>query len=676
MAETLRTLDAELVTRTQVDSSGLTGALVPVLIAGLLCTTPIADLGTALAGSFVEDAIVNGVTTKAPSQNAVYDALALKADASALSSYLTSANAIATYQPLDADLTSWSAVARASGFDAWAASPSSSNLGSLLTDKTGTGVNVFATSPTLVTPVLGVAEATSVNKVAFTAPATSATLTIADGKTLTASNTLTFTGTDGSTLNVGTGGALGTAAYVSTGTSGATIPLLNGVNVHSAANTFTGIDGTTGGAVTISNGAPALIMYENDAAADEKYWRILASGGDLFIGGVNDAYTVGFTPIIITRAAGVASAITLTATQVKVTPSVGSGSEPTDAAFVIQAPGASNSGPYAVIQSTSASPAVGDVWGLRYFGKDSAANDQVYGSVNCAIVDPTSTTEDSELRLATMIAGTFANRLVLGATATFGVPISLPSGIATLDVLNLSNTTGQIRHTGTGDTFFDVGAGTGTAKALYFRTSSSYANLLSVSGAGLLTVYAGVTAGGGRSFFSATGEPYAVGLRYTSSGAYAYIGASNSASNPNVVISNTSGSAIITALDGRTVRFDGYGAGTLVTDSSGNITASSDAELKTIKAPFTRGLVALRLMDAPVIYNWNELSGFDQTCEYVGFTAQGVHKGIPEAIGIGQNGMLTLQERPILAAHHNAILELEDRISALQEEVNELKLAA
>lgn len=42
-------------------------------------------------------------------------------------------------------------------------------------------------------------------------------LTIAAAKTLTVSNTLTFTGTDGSTLNVGTGGTLGTSAYITLG---------------------------------------------------------------------------------------------------------------------------------------------------------------------------------------------------------------------------------------------------------------------------------------------------------------------------------------------------------------------------------------------------------------------------------------------------------------------------
>jgi hypothetical protein len=43
------------------------------------------------------------------------------------------------------------------------ATPSSANLASAVTDETGTGVLVFATSPTLVTPVLGAATATSIN---------------------------------------------------------------------------------------------------------------------------------------------------------------------------------------------------------------------------------------------------------------------------------------------------------------------------------------------------------------------------------------------------------------------------------------------------------------------------------------------------------------------------------
>lgn len=55
----------------------------------------------------------------------------------ALTSDLTSG-----YQPLDADLTSWAAITRASGFDTFVATPSSANFASLLTDETGTAGTV------------------------------------------------------------------------------------------------------------------------------------------------------------------------------------------------------------------------------------------------------------------------------------------------------------------------------------------------------------------------------------------------------------------------------------------------------------------------------------------------------------------------------------------------------
>lgn len=62
-----------------------------------------------------------------------------------------------------------------------------------------TWANLFK-SPTLITPVLGVATATSVNKITITAPATGATITLLDGKTFTVNNTLTLAGTDGTTI--------------------------------------------------------------------------------------------------------------------------------------------------------------------------------------------------------------------------------------------------------------------------------------------------------------------------------------------------------------------------------------------------------------------------------------------------------------------------------------------
>lgn len=64
--------------------------------------------------------------------------------------------------------------------------------------------------------------------------ASSGLLSIASGKTFTASNTLTVAGTDGSTLNIGTGGTLGTAAYTASSAyqaSDAELTLLAGLSL-------------------------------------------------------------------------------------------------------------------------------------------------------------------------------------------------------------------------------------------------------------------------------------------------------------------------------------------------------------------------------------------------------------------------------------------------------------
>jgi len=68
--------------------------------------------------------------------------------------------------------------------------------GKTLKRATGTG------TPYLTSGVL------SINKVTFTQPATGSTLTIAEGKTVTINNTLTFSGTDSSSVAFGAGGTV------------------------------------------------------------------------------------------------------------------------------------------------------------------------------------------------------------------------------------------------------------------------------------------------------------------------------------------------------------------------------------------------------------------------------------------------------------------------------------
>lgn len=71
---------------------------------------------------------------------------------------------------------------------------------SAFSSTTGSGAVPGQVSPVFTTPNIGVATATSVNKMAITAPATSSTLTVDNGKTFRAANSVTIAGTDGTTL--------------------------------------------------------------------------------------------------------------------------------------------------------------------------------------------------------------------------------------------------------------------------------------------------------------------------------------------------------------------------------------------------------------------------------------------------------------------------------------------
>lgn len=117
---------------------------------------------------------------------------------------------------------------------------------------TGTGGLVRATSPTLVTPVIGVATATSVNKVAITAPATSSTITVADGKTFTASNTITLTGTDSVSMNVSNNKTAGLVMMIGDGVNNISANATSFFVPCKFAGTITGYDiGVDAGTCTI-----------------------------------------------------------------------------------------------------------------------------------------------------------------------------------------------------------------------------------------------------------------------------------------------------------------------------------------------------------------------------------------------------------------------------------------
>lgn len=149
---------------------------------------------------------------------------------------------------------------------------------------TGTGSMVLSTSPSFITPSIGVATATTINKYTFTTPSTGSTLTISDGKTLTVSNSITLAGTDattwtGATTNM-TIAALNIADQTVTG--GAVITSNNIGNV------------TSGGTVTLDCGARPLQFLTNNSSA---------GGMTISVSGMSDSSCV----VLVTNGASAAT---------------------------------------------------------------------------------------------------------------------------------------------------------------------------------------------------------------------------------------------------------------------------------------------------------------------------------------------------------------------------------
>jgi len=150
------------------------------------------------------------------------------------------------------------------------------------TTSTGSGAVVLATSPTLITPVLGAATATTLNGYflntttgtsGFTFGANSA-LTLAAGKTFTCNNTLTLTGTDGITASLG---AVGQVPGIATSTAasagnvgevitsdipfGSAVSLTTSTDANITSITLTAGDWDVRGAITFTPGASTTNTY-------------------------------------------------------------------------------------------------------------------------------------------------------------------------------------------------------------------------------------------------------------------------------------------------------------------------------------------------------------------------------------------------------------------------------
>jgi len=164
----------------------------------------------------------------------------------------------------------------------------SAGLAAAVNDETGTGVVVFNTSPTLVTPTIGVATATTVNKVTITAPAASATLTIANTKTLTVTGDATISatpytpsGTDVAVADGGTGASTAAAGLnnllpAQTGNAGKYLQTDASNASWQTLTTPTQVNDTDAG--TSLGGSPVTFLSVAKTITSGKTVMLLASG--------------------------------------------------------------------------------------------------------------------------------------------------------------------------------------------------------------------------------------------------------------------------------------------------------------------------------------------------------------------------------------------------------------
>jgi len=349
------------------------------------------------------------------------------------SSYSTTAQIAAAYQPLDADLTSWAAVTRAAGFDAFAATPSSANLRTLLSDESGSGALLFA-GGALGTPASGVLT--------------------------------NCTGLPNASV-VG----LGTAAVKNTGTSGNNVPLMDGANTWSGQQTFSGAI-----QALFSASTPRTDYYETDGGSNGKLWSWIADTGVFYLQTRTDADVFGAAPIAITRSGTTVSSIALAATALSlsgVTSVTGATlSSPTLSGTVAGSPTFSGNPVYTGIPRLAAFYVGADSDMYIY---ESATNTLTLraggsGTETYLTIAPSGVVQIGGVNVMTVAGGTF--------TAAITAP-----------QVNLNGSNGILRHTESGgDLYYDAGAGGASAAGHVWRSSNSFNTLMRLFSTGGLNI--------------------------------------------------------------------------------------------------------------------------------------------------------------------------------------------
>lgn len=321
---------------------------------------------------------------------------------------------------------------------------------------------------------------------------------------------------------------------------------------------------------------------------------------------------------------------------------------------------------WGTIAATDVTPA-GSTTQVQYnnAGALAGASGLTYNVTTGAVSVGTATTGDALL----VAGGGKFSGTISRSVATSNVETGVVGG--TIPMISLANSASTTDNKG-----WDLNvSGTGfLCNEAYNDALSVFISTLCISHTGNVTINS-PNAGFPLNVLGTASTNYAVAITNTTAGSATshMLNASNNADADFNIDISQAGSAtkfaklspsvggVVTQVGNGSVQFLSYGAGTLTTSATGVITATSDERLKNIRGPFKRSLDDIQRID-PISYTWKK--GDDPTV-YSGFSAQNMQGAIPEAVGHNSDGMLTLQDRPILAALVNSIKQQEREINML-----------
>jgi len=522
------------------------------------------------------------------------------------------------------------------------------------TSTTGTGNVVRANTPTLVTPVLGAATYTTLSGGAITDSTLTAgrvtfagvagllsdaasftfnsgtgivtatgfvgtyngntfttgtgTLTIAAGKVLTVSNTLTFTGTDGSSVAFGTGGTVlySGGAYVSsiTGTAGQiTASAATGAVTLSIPSAMTGINsitsvagqahiiatGTSGTAITIAS-ATNIVTFAAAAVFPDAGFTIGAATPGTIAG---SAGSLTFT------ASGTNQSITLTP---------------------------SGTGGVSITGSGSATLGL-----LRFPNGTTVAQGAAFGT-------------------DTFFYKVTGGELALTNNSNANVSLTATQPVSTLySWVRLANSGG----TATSWQFGVGGSGTANAGGFFISEETALGSALTISkSTGLLTLTKSIISGGPNSMTitAGTGNSRTLTLQSTTSGGTATTG---------FVMDATQGITLASLA--------GTGSRAVLADANGLLSApvSDETWKENMRAlPDSYGLATVMAL-RPLIFNYRDKSRFGAQ-DYIGFGARETATILKEITGQDRDGTYYITEEKLGAVAVKAIQQLKAEVDQLR----------